>query len=67
VYLRRHWRRSPDKRHKLLDLYYRDGISADLFAEEEARLYAAIEAARNEASDEQAQDHIRSELEARFD
>ncbi len=56
-----------DKRHKLLDLYCRDGISAELFSEEEARLCAAIEAARIEASNEQAQDRIQSELEARFD
>ena len=56
-----------DKRRKLLDLYYRDGISPELFSEEEARLCAAIEAARIEASNEQAQDRIQSELEARFD
>ena len=56
-----------DKRRKLLELYYRDGISADLFTEEESRLCAAIEAARNEASNERAQNRIQSELEARFD
>ena len=72
---RRHRRTGPgetlgalsDKRRKLLELYYRDGISADLFTEEEARLCAAIEATRNEASNEQAQSRIQNELEARFD
>jgi len=36
-------------------------------ADSESRLCAAIEAARNEASNEQAQNSIQSELEARFD
>ena len=45
----------------------RDGIGAELFSEEEARLCTAIEAARIEASNEQAQDRIQNELEAPFD
>ena len=56
-----------DKRRKLLELYYRDGISGDLFSEEESRLCSAIEAARSEASDEQTQNRIQNELEARFE
>ena len=56
-----------DKRRKLLDLYYRDGISAELFSEEEARLCASIEAACNEASEEEAQNRIQNDLEVRFD
>lgn len=55
------------KRRKLLDLYYQDGISAELFAEEEARLCASIEAARNEASEEEAQGRMQSDLEMRFE
>ncbi len=56
-----------DKRRKLLERYYRDGISAELFTEAETRLCAAIEAARNEAIGGQAQVRIQNELEARFD
>ena len=55
------------QRRKLLDLYYQDGISAECFAEEEARLCAAIEAARNEASEEEAQGRRQGELEMRFE
>ncbi len=55
------------QRRKLLDLYYQDGISAEFFAEEEARLCAAIEAARNEASEEEAQGRIQSDLEMQFE
>jgi hypothetical protein len=37
------------KRRKLLDLYYRDSISAELFAEEEQRLAEQIQAVRSES------------------
>ena len=56
-----------EKRRKLLELYYSDGISPDLFSEEEGRLSAAIEAVRQQASERQAQDRIRGELEIRFE
>jgi hypothetical protein len=54
-----------EKRRKLLDLYYRDRISAEFFAEEERRLCADIEAARMEATEEQEQEPSRSDLEVR--
>jgi site-specific DNA recombinase len=56
-----------EKRRKLLDLYYGEKISAEGFKEEEERLMAAIETARSRASDEQAEDRSRSELEQRFE
>jgi hypothetical protein len=56
-----------EKRRKLLDLYYRDRISAEFFAEEERRLCADIEAARREATEEQEEERSRSDLEVRFE
>jgi site-specific DNA recombinase len=55
------------KRRKLLDLYYRDGISPELFAEEEARLSAAIESVRVEAEVEREGDRVQGELEIQFE
>jgi hypothetical protein len=55
------------KRRKLLDLYYRDGISPELFSEEEKRLCAAIEAVRSQASEEQKRGHHQNELQMRFE
>jgi hypothetical protein len=37
-----------ERRRKLLELYYSDRLSAELFAEEEARLSSQIEAVRRE-------------------
>jgi hypothetical protein len=72
---RRHQRPGPAeslgtlsaKRRKLLDLYYRDGISRELFSEEERRLCAAIEAVRSQASEETKRDRDQSELQVRFE
>lgn len=47
------WRGSPgERRRKLLELYYREQISGELFAEEEQRLADQIESVRAEASEE---------------
>ena len=50
------------RRRKLLDLYYEDGISKELFAEEEQRLSAEIEAVRAQAGEQERQESLRSEL-----
>jgi hypothetical protein len=50
-----------------LDLFYEDKISKDLFAEEEGRLSAEIEAARAQAGEEERQQSLRSELVVRFE
>jgi len=56
-----------DERRKLLNLYYADGISMEGFKDEEQRLVAAIEAARERASEEQLEEQAVSELELRFE
>jgi DNA invertase Pin-like site-specific DNA recombinase len=56
-----------ERRRKLLDLFYEDKISKDLFAEEEGRLSAEIEAVRAQAGEEERQQSLRSELVVRFE
>ena len=56
-----------ERRRKLLDLYYEDGISRELFSEEEKRLSAEIEAVRAQAGEIELQDHLHSELVLRFE
>ena len=56
-----------ERRRKLLDLYYDDGISKELFSEEEARLSAEIEAVRSQASERERQESLQSELVLRFE
>ena len=56
-----------ERRRKLLDLYYEDGISKELFSEEEARLSAEIEAVRSQASERERQESLHSELVLRFE
>jgi site-specific DNA recombinase len=55
------------KRRKLLDLYYGDGISAELFAEEEQRLAAQLEVLRAEQQDDHQEREQESDLAARFE
>ncbi len=55
------------KRRKLLRLFYDDRIGADLFAEEEARLAAAIAAARAESEARSKQCEESADLQRRFD
>lgn len=55
------------KRQKLLELYYSDRISAELFHLEEQRLTAAIGAATEEQSIEQAVEVAAGELEEKFE
>ncbi|HTV10341.1 MAG TPA: recombinase family protein [Acidimicrobiales bacterium] len=55
------------RRRKLLDLYYEDGISKELFAEEEQRLSAEIEAVRAQAGEQERQESLRDELVVRFE
>ena len=56
-----------DRRRKLLELYYADRISAELFAEEEKTITAQIEAVREEASGLDARAADLDELAARFE
>jgi site-specific DNA recombinase len=55
------------KRRKLLDLHYADHISAEAFADEEARLAAQIEALRLEGEHVEAHHAERDELIDRFE
>ncbi len=55
------------QRRKLLRLYYDDQIGADLFAEEEARLALAIEAARTETAAEQAEAERADDVSRKFE
>jgi Resolvase, N terminal domain len=55
------------KRRKLLDLHYDDHITAEAFADEEARLAAQIESLRLEDERVQAQHTERNELSDRFE
>jgi site-specific DNA recombinase len=56
-----------ERRRKLLELHYADRISADLFAEEERSLSRQIEAVREEASGQRAEEQSLDELAARFE
>jgi hypothetical protein len=56
-----------EARRKLLDLYYASKISADGFQEEERRLCAAIEGAREQAAVSQLEERMKSDLELRFE
>jgi hypothetical protein len=55
------------QRRKLLRLYYDDRIGADLFAEEEARLAGAVEAAQAEHEASQAEVDRSDDVEQLFD
>jgi site-specific DNA recombinase len=55
------------KRRKLLDLHYADRISAELFADEEARLSAQLDGLRSAQAAEEAQITERDELARRFE
>ncbi|HVB50277.1 MAG TPA: recombinase family protein [Acidimicrobiales bacterium] len=56
-----------EERGKLLRLYYEGGITVEGFREEEQRLVAAIEAAREQSVDEQLEDQALSDLEMKFE
>jgi site-specific DNA recombinase len=56
-----------EQRRKLLELYYEDGISKELFSEEEQRLTRDIEAVRAQVGEEDRQESLRSELVERFE
>jgi hypothetical protein len=49
------------------DLHYNNGISKELFSEEEHGLSADIEAVRARAGEEERQDSLKSELPVRFE
>jgi site-specific DNA recombinase len=55
-----------DRRRKLLDLYYREMISAEGFAEEEQRLASQIEAIREESDRERVTASLEEDLTRRF-
>lgn len=55
------------KRRKLLDLYYSERITQELFAEEEKRLTSSIAAVQEEASGAAESEHIADDLAARFE
>ena len=52
---------------KLLRLYYEGGVTVEGFREEEQRLVAAIEVAREQTTDEQLEEQVLSDLELRFE
>ena len=56
-----------ENRRRLLDLYYQGMITAEGFKQEEERLAASIEAAREEASAEMSAEAARNDLELRFE
>jgi site-specific DNA recombinase len=56
-----------DKRRKLLDLYYREMISAEGFAEEERRLADQMESVRSEDDVERASESAQDDLSERFE
>lgn len=72
---RRHPRAAPaktmkvlnDERRKLLDLYYAQKISADGFAQEEARIATSIEAVRQQMELEGTEERLKTDLEVRFE
>ncbi|GEM_PF-414298 len=73
--VRRRTRRRPaetmaalaERRRKLLELYYREQISAELFAEEEQRLAGQIEAVRSEATTRREAEGEADEVSVRFE
>jgi intergrase/recombinase len=56
-----------EQRRKLLELYYADRLSPELFAEEEARLSRQMEALRREREEREAERSRLSEVAARFE
>jgi site-specific DNA recombinase len=56
-----------ERRRKLLELYYADRLSAELFAEQEARLSTQIEAVRREREEREAEHARLSDVAARFE
>jgi hypothetical protein len=56
-----------DQRDKLLDLYYREKISADGFQQEEARIATAIEAVRHQMAAEGHEERLKTDLEVQFE
>jgi site-specific DNA recombinase len=56
-----------ERRRKLLELYYNDQLSAELFAEEEARLSRQIEAVRREREERETDRTRLSEVAAKFE
>lgn len=56
-----------ERRRKLLELYYREQISGEAFAEEESRLAQQIEAVRSDASAERKAVVALDEVAARFE
>ena len=71
---RRHGRRPAEAlaalsgdRRKLLELFYRDQITPEFFAEEERRLSDQMEAVRVEAADERRTKEVTDEVSVRFE
>jgi len=56
-----------ERRRKLLELYYKDRISGELFAEEEGRLASQIEAFRAEATDDREKQATANDVSVRFE
>ena len=56
-----------ERRRKLLELYYADRISAEGFAEEEARIARDIDLARQAAGEDRKRSSEREQLLARFE
>ena len=56
-----------ERRRKLLELFYADKLSAELFAEEEARLSGQIEAVRREQGERQVERSRMSDVAGKFD
>jgi len=55
------------RRKKLLDLYYQDQISGELFAEEEERMIAEIAALQKDASEDEQREAEADSLSVRFE
>ncbi len=56
-----------DQRFKLLQLYYRDRISEELFTQDESRITREIACARDELQEADGDETKRTDLEARFE
>jgi hypothetical protein len=56
-----------EQRRKLLELYYADKLSAELFAEEEARLSGQIQAVRRDQEERQVERSRLSDLAVKFE
>jgi site-specific DNA recombinase len=56
-----------ERRRRLLELYYADKLSAELFAEEEARLSGQIQAVRREQEERQVERRRLSDVAAKFE